>query len=285
MSNLIPFGFFGDQTRKVWTDLSLGDVTVLSGQTINLTPGNSYNYGNLVVNAGGTLNILAGAGIVAISAISITINGTITGTLGQHAGTTYSITIPDQYTKTFVSTQRAGGQGRESATLRGAGSFGNGSSGVSPYNGTTNQGANGTGCTGGAIYSGAGGNSGTFHGAGGARGRHGLGLILNAYDIFGTGTINLNGSAGGKGGNAGGTQSCGKICITTYGGGGGGGAGGNGGVCWFEYINSYSTTLFTNTNVNAGAGGAVGTSPTSGQNGVAGSAGTAGTKTLIDLKV
>ena len=154
-----------------------------------------------------------------------------------------------------------GGNGGD-ASGRSIPGSGGGSGGGAGYN-NTNASTN--------IWSGGG-------GGGGAKGRHGQVVYFRTSNFSGSGTFNLSGSNGFKGGNGGGGQ-CVSSCLfgQTYGsgGGGGGGAGGSGGHLKIDVLNTSSFS--GSVNVNPGSGGAPGAAGSgTGPAGDAGSAGSSG---------
>lgn len=279
MSHELPFGYLSDPHIGVWTDRSGGNLIVNSGIT-TLTSGQIYHYNEVYVAAGATLRLSAGANITQISANRITIDGTLDARYGEHRGATYFATSPfEGRSYSHTSNQNRGGRvwaqrsgSNINTSWQGNGAYGNGS--ACRFDLNASNGNNGNfvilnpsttrgGGDGGYVYSGNGTNtsrSGTLiQGGGGARGRHGQGLVLNSKRILGSGQILANGSNGGAGTTGSFTISYSSdYCIPLSLSGwlpGGSGAGGNGGKVWFEYTHEYSTTLWNNINIEAGSGG------------------------------
>lgn len=222
-----------------------GDLYIANGETVQIAAGSDRQYGDLVIEAGGVLEILPGGAITTIKVTeNCVINGTIKANSGNHTGGTWN-KIFDGEALTYTINQQAGGNGGDGVDAGGAiigfggyAQFGNGGGGgkshiTTPQDGEYGQlskgGDGGGGTTGGAVY-GNDGQDGIIEiaaGAGGARGSHGQAVMLKAYKIQGGGTIDARGQKGGDGGDGTGGGSGHPA--------GGGGAGGSGGKIWLRH--------------------------------------------------
>lgn len=95
-----------------WPFGTLGDLTINNGQTVTLAAGSTYDYNNITINNGGTLNI-SGVGTVVLGASgNVVINGTINSAYNYNNGNNH--TFYDPFTKSNVSlsqSQASGGSG------------------------------------------------------------------------------------------------------------------------------------------------------------------------------
>ena len=297
-------------TNKVWPLGIHGALRVgkKHGKTnVLLYPGETWDLSELIIESDGVVEIAPGPGWVIIGVNgNVRIDGKLVGKKSTGIGT-ITANLPDaagtkglgpQISHTVV--QAAGGKG--GWTNGGKGAFGNGGGGgrfnhaptkatlsaagggamaecwsgkyVLGGKGATTHGAPGGS---GAVCTAYGGWNGGSCGGGGFRGYHG-GLIhfqvRGAFD--GKGTIDLEGSPGGKGGNGG----AGKWAGGHGGGGGGGGAGGRLAVKLTGTMVMFPTQI----KLSAGAGGAAGaggSGGTSGKPGAAGAKGAAGSFSKI----
>jgi len=242
-----------------------GALTILNGQTVNLTAGVIKQYTSVDIQAGGTLNINGSSMTQILVRDSFTVNGTIRQN-GIESGTfSSSGTTVSGQPYSFTVTQMAGGAGG----VGGNPAFGSGGAGGAQSNGY------GGGGGGGAAYSGDlkgsvtanGGAGGTANGNGtagqcsvsgtGTSCAQGAGGTGNVTNGAGSNASNQNGaSGGGSGGGGGASAHFGGDAQAVGGGGGGGGhKGGHGGILFI-----YSVPTITGT----------GTFDLSGQNGFAG---------------
>jgi hypothetical protein len=91
---------------------SHGDLIVGPGQTVQVPANGKRQYGDIIVEAGGTLEIADGGGILELEALgNCVINGTILGRQGKHTGGTWSSTSVLSEALVHAITQKAGGAG------------------------------------------------------------------------------------------------------------------------------------------------------------------------------
>lgn len=172
-----PFGFLNKKIA-VWPFGTLGDLVVLNGQTVTLTPGQIYDYNNVTINPGGTLALSEGNIPVILGCKNSFINnGTVIGRLNSStAGGT--LIDPNGFVFGYTIVQAIGGYGGRGLSLHspgpipggtnGGGSGGNGGGSNAPSNpGIGGQnGSNGSNGTGVGAGIGGIGNSTTTAGAG-----------------------------------------------------------------------------------------------------------------------
>lgn len=91
---------------------SHGDLIVGPGQTVSIPANGKRQYGDIIVESGGTLEIADGGGILELEALgNCVINGTILGRQGKHTGGTWSATSVLSEALVHAITQKAGGAG------------------------------------------------------------------------------------------------------------------------------------------------------------------------------
>lgn len=97
---------------NVISGASHGDIYVGPGQTLNITANGFKQYGDFVIDAGGTLVLDDGGGILEIEVLgNCIINGTILGKQGKHTGGNWSKISSLGENLTFNVVQKAGGNG------------------------------------------------------------------------------------------------------------------------------------------------------------------------------
>jgi len=257
-----------------------GVATPVAGATLS---GSTYTLTRDIWLNGGTINVgvtVNAAGFRIFDKGTFTNNGTIqnngnAGSIGTTAGGAFGAGV-NGVTYGFSSAAGGAGSLAGAAAAGGAGGFGgNGGAGGAA---TASGGAGGvsaasasagqprdllTGLTGrnpGAVQmlggSGGGGGGGSTGNGGGGGGGGGGGVVLSAYKIAGTGTIQANGGVGGAGRATGNT--------------GGGGGGGGGVVVIISSSVSGGAVAGQTVNVTGGTGGGHDGSGSSGSNGSAG---------------
>ena len=246
-----------------WPYGSDGSLTIINGQTIQLTAGSIKDYTNLTINTGGILEITGSTGAFTYIGCSgnLVMNGSIYARESTFTGYIGG-TAPDGRALTYTIAQNAGGTGGNGGNRGGglggaggaqSGGHGGGGGGGGAYNGTGyNGGAGGAGGSNGAA------GAGTSSGAGGAS-------ISSSYGSSGatsqspfsayTGANGGNGANGGGGGGGGGYTTG----AQNYGGAGGGGGGSAGlsGKCLYIRVKgnvSGTGTIYIN-GANGGSGG------------------------------
>lgn len=99
---------------------SHGDLIVGPGQTVSVPANGKRQYGDIIVEAGGTLEIADGGGILELEALgNCVINGTILGRQGKHTGGTWSSTSVLSEALVHAITQKAGGAGGQGEGIPG----------------------------------------------------------------------------------------------------------------------------------------------------------------------
>lgn len=99
---------------NVVSGASHGDLYVAAGQTVSMPSNGFRQYGDFVIDSGGTLQLEDGGGILEIEVLSnCIINGTILGKQGKHLGGTWSKISSLGENLSFTITQKAGGNGGE----------------------------------------------------------------------------------------------------------------------------------------------------------------------------
>lgn len=287
----------------IWPTGKDGDLHVLNGQTYTLTPGASYDFRNVTVDAGGKIEVDTGVGWVMLGvAANLVIDGEIISRASDQAvvgGATLTQTSPDgrslTYTFPALGAGGGGGSGSDYAPFirggGGSGAFGNGGGGGTSASSSSN-GDNGHTAIiskggdsaaaidalghGAPIYGNDGepGSGDSFEGFGGGGGSRGLAggplyIRING-NLSGSGSISVAGSPGGNGGYGGDINDF--TSSNSGGGGGGGGAGGCGG----KLIVKYGSATFSNYDVsggNGGTGGGAQAPSSSGSNGANGATG------------
>lgn len=217
-----------------------GDLTITTGNTVNLTTG-VYDYENVLIESGGTLNITGH--VVIGSRYNFACSGSINGSAKVSSAAAIPVTHPIDGVKNYLpgawSTSGAGGAG-------GAAFGTSGRPGVSGNSSGFGSGGSGGSTATDAFMTGSMGGSGGSSGSGGSTGGISANLLLipatlgsgggtNNGSVNGTdGTANIiNGTAGGGvggrsggGGGAGGIDGASGSDSVRSMGGGGGGAGG-----------------------------------------------------------
>lgn len=299
-----------DGKRTLWPLGTDGKLTILNGETVTLTPGNSYDYAGIDVQAGGTLAIAAHS-TYAFTEIGCLGDCVIDGTLegdSKYSGTSQTTASETMTDSLAVSHQ--GGWG-------GAGGAGSGGAQNSPAAESTNgsPGTAGTAGSGGAVGPGgpgvnsgptapvatsAAGGSGNSNGTGGtssygrlwdagftnqgtpapggARGNTGSAIYLRVVGEYsGSGTINISGSAGSSGQDSGSGSGAAP-------GGGGGGSGGSGGEFTVRANSTgASTPSISKSGGSGGPGGAATPNPTIGGTGASGGSGSTGSSSVTEF--
>jgi hypothetical protein len=288
----------------------LGDLTITSGQTVNITNGSIVDYNNLTIQAGGTLNIVgAASGNITVIGVknNLVINGTIKANDGTFGTSTFSLVTPNNESVSYTSTQRSAGAGAPGTYPAGNG----GGAGTLGYGGGGGGGGDSDQSRGWGGHGGVNNGPGTYApnnlepGAGnvslgnGYTGtQDGRPVYLGKHGGGSGGGGGKSGSAGGGGGGAfkgkhglglyiyvlGSISGSGQVQMNglngfnggagnlngSKGGGGGGGAGGNGGSLWVRSPAPF-TVPYT---ISAGTGGVGGAAPQAGGNGQSGNVGT-----------
>jgi hypothetical protein len=280
--NVANYNFF------VVSAASHGDLIVPAGQMATIPSNGSHQYGDLIIEAGGTLKVNDGGGILDIEVLgNCVINGTILAKQGKHTGGAFTKISPLGETLTHLVIQKAGGNGGAGEDFEGPGGtgglsgFGNGGGGGRSAKFIAENGeaaidveaGSGAGASIKANEYGEDGPDSTaavYAGGGGFRGAHGQSIYIKAPQIQGSGIIDASGQQGGQGGDGGEYLSEGDLYAN---GAGGGGAGGDGGKVW---LRAKKGTPALTINVAGGEKGARGlSSPGSteadhGENGIAG---------------
>lgn len=312
----IPFAYWKTASSGVtWPVGALGDYSCLAG-TCTLAGGTSYDYANVTVSAGATLQFTGSSNPTYFGWSAVfTLAGTVNCKDGKNAGATFSGTAPDGYAFSYTVAQKSGGDGGTSlngiqgaGAAEGGGGGGAGSgSGPDPTPDTLGDGGPGedgipaaTGGTAGPIYGGQGtdgqsASSGTLSlvegagGGGGAKAAHGCGLYLKEGPngtTLSSGTVSASGSTGGLGGNGGAAvnSKISGVRNANGAGGGGGGAGGSGGKIVARFKSTLALWTLTAAGGSGGSGGALGTGTSTGShtNGTAGTNGQIGNSGTVD---
>lgn len=92
----------------------LGNLTIVSGQTVNVADGSILDYNNLTIDAGGVMNIVGGAtGNITVIGVknNLVINGVIRGRDGTFGTSTFSLVTPNNESTSYTITQNAAGAG------------------------------------------------------------------------------------------------------------------------------------------------------------------------------
>lgn len=225
---------------------SHGDLIVGNGQEFVLPSNGFRQFGDMIVESGGTVKLADGGGILEIEVLgNCVINGQILAKQGTHTGGTWTKVSSLGETLNYTVVQAAGGQGGAGeafgASLGGVGgtaAFGNGGGGgrSAKFIALAGNGAidvyAGAGA-GAAVHADEVGEDGpdstapVYGGGGGFRGAHGQAVYIKARQIQGSGLIDASGQNGGQGGDGGEYLADGELYANGAGGGGAGGAGGN----------------------------------------------------------
>ena len=89
-----------------------GDIYVGNGQLVQIPSNGKRQYGSLVVEAGGTLEVANGGGILELEVLGpCRIDGVIKGTSGNHSGGTWNSVTGLSESISYTITQGAGGNG------------------------------------------------------------------------------------------------------------------------------------------------------------------------------
>lgn len=226
-----------------------GDLIVAPGQTVTLPANGSRQFGDFIVEAGGTIMIEDGGGILDIDVLGNCVhNGLIKGSQGKHTGGIFTKISPLGETLTHTVVQKAGGKGGAGEAFNGAGgegglsAFGNGGAGGRSAKFVAQAGddaidveaGQGLGQASVADEHGENGLDSTAPAqtaGGGFRGAHGQSVYIKARQIQGSGVIDVSGQKGGDGGDGGEFLSEGELYAN---GAGGGAAGGEGGKVWLR---------------------------------------------------
>lgn len=89
-----------------------GDLLVTNGQTVTIPANATRQYGDIVIDTGGILEVEDGGGILTLEALgNCVINGTIKATNGKHLGGVWNKTSPLGESLSHTVTQKAGGNG------------------------------------------------------------------------------------------------------------------------------------------------------------------------------
>ena len=265
-----------------------GDLIVANGQTVTIPANATRQYGDVIVDAGGILEVEDGGGILTIEALgNCVINGLIKATNGKHTGGVWNKTSPLGESLSHMVTQKAGGNGGSGEDFGGPGgagglaAFGNGGGGGRSAKFIAQDGENALDVNAGAGIAQAAadeyGENGLSSTApantagGGFRGAHGQSVYIKASRIQGSGTINASGQKGGNGGDGGEYLSEGELYAN---GPGGGAAGGDGGNVWLRAKKGTPTVTVNVQGGERGTRGVASSGATEAQHGVAGSNGT-----------
>jgi hypothetical protein len=238
----------GSYDFYVMSPATHGDLLVGNGQTVTIPANATRQYGDIVIDAGGILEVENGGGILTLEALgNCVINGTIKATNGKHTGGVWNKTSPLGESLSHTVTQKAGGNGGAGEDFGGPGgtgglaAFGNGGGGGRSAKFIAQNGNDAIDVSAGAGIAQAAadeyGENGLSSTApantagGGFRGSHGQSVYIKAARIQGSGTINASGQKGGNGGNGGEYLSEGELYAN---GPGGGAAGGDAGNVWLR---------------------------------------------------
>lgn len=226
---------------------ALGNVVVTTGNTLILTAGDTYDYNNLTVDSGGTIEITGSSPNPTIIGVkgTFTMNGTASFNNLDNGGGTFSSTAPDGTNMTYSVSPSVGGGGgagggvtTSPVVLGGSGGSGSGIGG--------GGGGGGSAVWGSSSLAAAGGGAGGGNGGGGASGGSiggGSGGIGGAGGISGAGDDGTNSGYGGdgsSGGGGGGDSYDGFFKEGIAGGGGGGGGRGKSGMAVLIIVNSFN---------------------------------------------
>lgn len=89
-----------------------GDLLVTNGQTVTIPANATRQYGDIVIDTGGILEVEDGGGILTLEALgNCVINGTIKANNGKHLGGVWNKTSPLGESLSHTVTQKTGGNG------------------------------------------------------------------------------------------------------------------------------------------------------------------------------
>jgi hypothetical protein len=265
-----------------------GDLLVTNGQTVTIPANATRQYGDIVIDTGGVLEVEDGGGILTLEALgNCVINGTIKATNGKHLGGVWNKTSPLGESLSHTVTQKTGGNGGAGEDFEGSGgagglaSFGNGGAGGRSAKFIAQAGddaidveaGQGLGQSETADEHGEKGLDSTAPAqtaGGGFRGAHGQSVYIKAARIQGSGTINASGQKGGNGGDGGEYLSEGELYAN---GPGGGAAGGDGGNVWLRAKKGTPLLTVNTLGGERGTRGVASSGASEAQHGIAGSNG------------